>query len=275
MGRHRKTRNEKNIKKDETSDEWIVYKKFKHLDKPHIYKRFKTFREAKKYRISLDKKDAWIDELPESKKVKVLKRGKNYITTKSGYSYIYKTKNYMRLFYGKYKSPEDAEKVIYQLILNNWEWEDIPNELKKLRLPSNDPVMKYVPTVNHQGHVLVHRYIHGKNINYGAYPSKKEANKVIAWLEENNWSENLPGELKALQCEIRTPKNYSKTKYGSYSINKHLNGKTIHFGSYSTEEDAKYAVTELRKHNWDKEWYENNREHLNCNPRYNPAHWNQ
>ena len=34
-------------------------------------------------------------------------------------------------------------------------------------------------------------------------------------------------------------------------------------------------VTELRKHNWDKEWYENNREHLNCNPRYNPAHWNQ
>ena len=31
MGRHRRTRKEKNIRKDEATDEWIVYKKFKHL----------------------------------------------------------------------------------------------------------------------------------------------------------------------------------------------------------------------------------------------------
>lgn len=269
MGRHRRTRKEKNIRKDEATDEWIVYKKFKHLKQPHIYRRFKTFREAKSYRNMLDKKDAWISELPPDKRVTVLKRGNNYYTTKNGSAYIYKTQNYTQIFYGCYASKEDAEKVVHHLVLNDWEWDNLPEEIKSLRLSTKQSESKQRYLVkNGAGHLVVRRYIYGENRNYGAYPDKPTADKVIEWLNENDWTLDLPDWIINLQCLKRKPKYYSKTSSGKYSVNKYINSRPVHFGSYSTPSDAENAVEQLKKHNWDYQWFQDHKKTLNCNPQY-------
>lgn len=271
MGRYKRTRSEKNIRKDESTNEWIVYKKFKHLKQPHTYARFNTFREAKKYRNRLDKKDLWITELPEDKKVKVLKSGKNYMTTKNGYCYIYKTRNYMQYFYGRYASKADAEKVIRYLILNDWDWDKVPEEIKQLRIPSRESARRYeYSDENDDLLVAVKRTVHGKNHHFGIYPNKETADKVIEWLEENDWTSDLPEWITDLQCKKGTPKYYSKQD-GRYVVNKNINRQTIFFGAYSNKEDAENAVEQLKKHNWDYQWFLENKNMLNCNKRYNPA----
>lgn len=269
MGRHRKTRREKNIRKDDYTGEWLVLKRFKQFQEPHIYGRFNTFREAKKYRDSLDKNDAWKDSLPDHKKYALKQSGRNYITLKNGSCYIYKTMNYIKYFYGRYASKHDAETVVYHLVRNNWEWEKIPEEIQQLRLPSNEQHKTYLPRNGDSDYVMVVRKLPGKCFNYGAYPSTKEAQKVIDWLNTNGWGKELPPELESLQVQQREPKYYSKTSIGNYHVYKTIRGKLYSFGTYSSEKEAQHAVTELKKHNWDKKWFEKNRENLNCNKRYN------
>lgn len=269
MGRHRKTRREKNIKKDDYTDEWLVLKRFKQFKEPHIYGRFQTFREAKKYRDQLDKNDAWKDSLPEHKKHQLLQHGKNYTQIKNGNCYIYKTHNYIQHFYGRYANKKDAELVVYHLIRNNWDFDSIPEEVKKLRLPSDIKNKRYLERRNELGHVIVRRQIKGVNYNYGAYPSKAEAEKVISYLNKHGWGKELPPELEKLQVTKRKPKHYSKTSSGSYNVHKAKDGKARHYGSYATEEDAQNAVMELEKHNWSISWFNRNKEKLKAKPRYN------
>lgn len=263
MGRYRKTRREKNIKKDEYTGEWLVLKRFKQFSEPHIYGRFHTFREAKKYRDKIDKNNAWKDELPDHKKYKLRQYGRNYIQTKNGCCYIYKTRQYIQYFYGRYANHDDAEKVVDQLVRNDWDYDALPEELKKLRLPSNIKNKRYLQ----QRHVIVKRKIGDTTHNYGAYSTPAEAEKVIKWLNTNGWGKELPSELKVLQLKQRTPKHYSKTSSGSYNVHKVINGKSCHFGSYSTEEDAQHAVQEMEKHNWNIDWFKKNSTNLNANQR--------
>lgn len=270
MGRYRKTRREKNIRKDDYTGEWLVLKRFKQFQEPYIYGRFNTFSEAKKYRNYLDKNNAWRTELPNHKRYELEQQGRNYIQTKNGSCYIYRTRNYIRNFYGRYKNKEDAEKVVYHLVCNDWDYNSLPDEIKELRLPSKVKQQQYAQVnLDSPEHVAVQRKVGDKAYHYGVYPSEKEAEKVIRWLNTNGWGNPLPSNLENLQLKKRIPRNYSKTSIGNYNVHKVIDGKSHHFGTYSTEEDAQHAVEELRKHDWDKDWFKNNRSRLNANPRYN------
>lgn len=48
------------------------------------------------------------------------------------------------------------------------------------------------------------------------------------------------------------PKYYSKTKEGRFKVFKMLNGKSVNYGTYSSEDEAKMVVGELKKLDWDK-----------------------
>ena len=53
--------------------------------------------------------------------------------------------------------------------------------------------------------------------------------------------------------KVYSPKYYCKPAYSNnWRVFKHMNNSTIYFGSYSSEDKAKYVVNELKKCNWDK-----------------------
>ena len=82
----------------------------------------------------LDKKDAWKTDLPLPIKRKLLNRkGKNYVKVGNFYKIIH-TKNGIRGFYGLYNTEKDAQKVVKALKDNNWKWDELPEDLKKLKV---------------------------------------------------------------------------------------------------------------------------------------------
>ena len=46
--------------------------------------------------------------------------------------------------------------------------------------------------------------------------------------------------------------NYYYSK-GVYCVQKYLNGRMVYFGSYKSEDDARFVVSELKKCGWDKD----------------------
>lgn len=252
MGKHRRTRREKNIKKDEDTGEWIVYKNFKKIGY-HQYGTFKTFREAKKYRNYLNQKDNWVNELPNSKRVRLKKRGQGYF--KSGNHYVVtKTTDHIQSFYGKYDNEEDAIRVVYELIANHYDWDSLPDEIKALQIIDDN--MIYAPSNRYK--VSLHS-ADGKNVNAGYYNTYNDAVKIRDWLLEHDWNINkLPLELKKLQVPIQEPQYfYYNITLKKFSVMKNIDGKTHYYGYYTTREEAQRIVQLLKENNWDKECLQN------------------
>lgn len=202
MGKIRRTRREKNIKKDSNTGEWIVYKTFKKIGY-HEYKKFKTFREAKKYRNYLDQKDNWVNELPNNKRVRLKKRGQGYF--KSGKYYIVtKTTRHIQSFYGKYHNEEDATRVVNELIKSNYDYNSLPEEVKSLQVIDDNPI--YTPGNRYK--VFLHN-AQGNHVNAGYYNTYEDACKIRNWLIEHEWNINeLPRDYKKLK--IQKENNWNK-----------------------------------------------------------------
>lgn len=246
MGRCRRTRNERNIKKDEGTGEWVVYKKFKQLKKPVEYKRFKRFMDAKKYRDKLDKNNNWIKELPSNLRIQVTDPCKNYVKSGNGWA-VEKTVNNIYHIYGYFDNKEDAKNAAYHLKINNWDWSKVPEHIRKTKRNN----------INHQYPVSEYyklfKRIDGVDINIGVYATKEDAEKVQDWLNKNNWDyQNQPRELLKLKLTKKEPKYYNKHN-GRYKVNKTVNGQTIYYGTYDTEEEAQRIVELLKKNQWNKE----------------------
>ena len=248
MGRYMRTRNERNLRKDNLTGDWVVYKIFNQLPEPVIYKRFKTFREARQYRNMLDKKDAWKTDLPLPIKRKLLNRkGKNYVKVGNFYKIIH-TKNGIRGFYGLYNTEKDAQKVVKALKDNNWKWDELPEDLKKLKV-----IRKGKFYYTDGDGFKVKKTINGKNINLGKFKTEEDAQKIVKWCEENNWDyTNLPKELEDLKIKPKDIKYHSFTQ-GKYTVNKFINGKTVHFGRYDDLETAEKIIKGLEECNWQPE----------------------
>lgn len=73
----------------------------------------------------------------------------------------------------------------------------------------------------------------------------------------HNYYKRLYRELVARgippRIDRENPKHYHYSKRSkSYIVMKRINGKTVHFGSFKNEDEAKALVEELKKNNWKK-----------------------
>ena len=96
---------------------------------------------------------------------------------------------------------------------------------------------------------VITRKINGKYQSFGTYDTESEARAMVRKLWKYNWDINqLPPELKN---RIKRTPTYYTCSNGKYQISKKI-GDTVHsFGAYSSEEEAKEMVEELKKVDWD------------------------
>ena len=103
--------------------------------------------------------------------------------------------------------------------------------------------MKYIQKRN--GSYFIQKHINGEFKCFKCSNSLKETVEIRDKLIENNWRDN--GQLGITELDD-TRYIYSVGK--SFQLKKYINGKTIHFGSFKTLEEAIKARDELIKNNW-------------------------
>ena len=78
--------------------------------------------------------------------------------------------------------------------------------------------------------------------------------KTIEKLEENKEKQakenHKQGARKRWKYQI--PKHYNNTRCNTWMVTKWIDGRQRYFGTYKTEEDAKFVVQKLRECEWDK-----------------------
>ena len=103
--------------------------------------------------------------------------------------------------------------------------------------------MRYIYKRN--GFYYILKSINGEYKYFKGSPSLKEAIEFRDKLIENNWCDN--GELKIVELEDN---RYIYSVANSFQLKKHINGKTKHFGTFKTLEEAIKARDELIVNNW-------------------------
>ena len=103
--------------------------------------------------------------------------------------------------------------------------------------------MKYIRKRN--GLYYIQKHINGELKCFNGSKSLKEAVKFRDKLIENNWRDN--GELKIEELEDN---RYIYSVGNSFQLKKYIKGKTKHFGTFKTLEEAIKARDELIMNNW-------------------------
>ena len=103
--------------------------------------------------------------------------------------------------------------------------------------------MKYIRKRN--GLYYIQKHINGELKCFNGSKSLKETVELRDNLIENNWCDN--GQLGIKELDD-TRYIYSSGK--SFQLKKSVNGKTKHFGTFKTLEEAIKARDELIKNNW-------------------------
>ena len=103
--------------------------------------------------------------------------------------------------------------------------------------------MRYIYKRN--GFYYILKSVNGEYKYFKGSTSLKEAVEFRDKLIENNWRDN--GELKIEELEDN---RYIYSVGNSFQLKKHINGKTKHFGSFKTLEEAIKARNELIMNNW-------------------------
>ena len=110
-------------------------------------------------------------------------------------------------------------------------------------LPEGKYDMRYIYKRN--GFYYILKSIDGEYKYFKGSTSLKEAVEFRDKLIENNWRDN--GELK---IEELKDNRYIYSVGNSFQLKKYINGKTKHFGSFKTLDEAIKARNELIKNNW-------------------------
>ena len=103
--------------------------------------------------------------------------------------------------------------------------------------------MKYIRKRN--GFYYILKSINGEYKYFKGSPSLKEAVEFRDNLIENNWRDN--GQLRIEELDDN---RYIYSVGKSFALKKYINGKTKHFGTFKTLEEAIKARDELIKNNW-------------------------
>ena len=115
------------------------------------------------------------------------------------------------------------------------------NEQSEENTPKYD--MRYIYKRN--GFYYIFKSINGEYKYFKGSNSLKEAVEFRDKLIENNWRDN--GELKIEELDDN---RYIYSVGNSFQLKKHINGKTKHFGTFKTLEEAIKARNELIMNNW-------------------------
>ena len=103
--------------------------------------------------------------------------------------------------------------------------------------------MRYIYKRN--GFYYILKSVNGEYKYFKGSTSLKEAVEFRDKLIENNWRDN--GELKIEELDDY---RYIYSVGKSFQLKKYINGKTKHFGSFKTLEEAIKARNELIMNNW-------------------------
>ena len=103
--------------------------------------------------------------------------------------------------------------------------------------------MRYIYKRN--GFYYILKSIDGEYKYFKGSTSLKEAVEFRDKLIENNWRDN--GELKIEELEDN---RYIYSVGNSFQLKKYIKGKTKHFGTFKTLEEAIKARNELIMNNW-------------------------
>ena len=115
------------------------------------------------------------------------------------------------------------------------------NEPSEENTPKYD--MRYIYKRN--GFYYILKSINGEYKYFKGSTSLKEAVEFRDKLIENNWRDN--GELKIEELEDN---RYIYSVGNSFQLKKYIKGKTKHFGTFKTLEEAIKARNELIMNNW-------------------------
>ena len=103
--------------------------------------------------------------------------------------------------------------------------------------------MKYIRKRN--GLYFIQKHINGELKCFKCSKSLKEAVELRDKLIENNWRDN--GQLGITELDDT---RYIYLVNKSFQLKKYINGKTKHFGTFKTLDEAIKARDELIKNNW-------------------------
>ena len=115
------------------------------------------------------------------------------------------------------------------------------NEPSEENTPKYD--MRYIYKRN--GFYYILKSVNGEYKYFKGSTSLKEAVEFRDKLIENNWRDN-----EELKIEELEDNRYIYSVGNSFQLKKHINGKTKHFGSFKTLEEAIKARNELIMNNW-------------------------
>ena len=109
--------------------------------------------------------------------------------------------------------------------------------------PSQEYDMRYIYKRN--GLYYIMKSINGEFKYFKGSPSLKEAIEFRDKLIENNWRND-----EQLGIEELDDNRYIYSVANSFQLKKYINGKTKHFGTFKTLEEAIKARNELIVNNW-------------------------
>ena len=115
------------------------------------------------------------------------------------------------------------------------------NEPSEENTPKYD--MRYIYKRN--GFYYIMKSINGEFKYFNGSTSLKEAVEFRDKLIENNWRDD--GQLGIVELDDN---RYIYSVGNSFQLKKHINGKTKHFGTFKTLEEAIKARNELIVNNW-------------------------
>ena len=113
----------------------------------------------------------------------------------------------------------------------------------KMNEPSEEYDMRYIYKRN--GLYFIQKHINGELKCFKSSKSLKEAVEFRDKLIENNWRDN--GQLRIIELDDN---RYIYSVNNSFQLKKYINGKTKHFGTFKTLEEAIKARNELIMNNW-------------------------
>ena len=113
----------------------------------------------------------------------------------------------------------------------------------KMNEPSEEYDMRYIYKRN--GLYFIQKHINGELKCFNCSKSLKEAVEFRDKLIENNWRDD--GQLGIVELDDN---RYIYSVGKSFQLKKYINGKTKHFGTFKTLEEAIKARNELIVNNW-------------------------
>lgn len=141
-----------------------------------------------------------------------------------------------KLYYGgSFKDIHPAMKIKDLLVLFEW---DVTYTYKNKK--HNQP--KFIS--KNKSSYYIQKKINSKQYNFGSFKTLEEALEHIEFLEKENWDTKYSKHYKN-----ELPK-YILHVNDKYAVHKKINGKTIHFGTFNTLEEAIHERDLLIKYKW-------------------------